>query len=173
MSFNIIKKLGVLFSLEAYQANVYAINHIAAQTPTAIIPSPSLGLFKMFAGLFVVIGCMLLLAWFIKRLGLANHHQTTIAKVISSVSVGSRERVVVLEIADRWIVVGVAPGRVNAIATLDNVSVSINPITTADTASVNAVLNPIANSPWMTAVQKFLKPHQQTTSAEKSKSNYR
>lgn len=196
MSFNIIKKISIknlavkklvaIFFLLVYQANVYALTHTAAQVTTTSTPSPSLGLLKMFVGLFVVVGIMLLLAWFVKRLGLVNHSQTSVAKVISSVSVGSRERVVVLEIANRWVVVGVAPGRVNAITTLDNVPVSANQITPSDAGSANAalnsaVLNPIANSAWMLAVQKFLKPNQpesnqpgpnqQATSAETYKSN--
>jgi flagellar protein FliO/FliZ len=40
------------------------------------------------------------------------------AKIVGGVSVGNRERVVVVEVADLWIVVGVAPGRVNALATM-------------------------------------------------------
>lgn len=183
MSFNIIKKLsvknlcvkkiGVSFILLACQANAYAITHAATQMSTVTSPSASLGLLKMFVGLFVVMGIMLLLAWFVKRLGLVNHSQTSVAKVISSVSVGSRERVVVLEIADRWVVVGVAPGRVNAITTLDKVPLSPSQITAADAVSVNAALNPLANSAWMLALQKFLKPNQQATSAEKYKPNDR
>ena len=38
--------------------------------------------------------------------------------VVGSASVGTRERVVVLEIGESWLVVGVGPGNVNALATL-------------------------------------------------------
>ena len=40
-------------------------------------------------------------------------------KVVGGVSVGTRERVVVLEVAGRWLVVGVAAGQVNAIADIE------------------------------------------------------
>ncbi|MGH8809782.1 MAG: FliO/MopB family protein, partial [Noviherbaspirillum sp.] len=39
-------------------------------------------------------------------------------KVIGGVNVGSRERILVVEVAEQWIVVGVAPGRVNTLSTL-------------------------------------------------------
>ncbi|HAN55494.1 MAG TPA: flagellar assembly protein FliO, partial [Betaproteobacteria bacterium] len=39
-------------------------------------------------------------------------------RVVGGVSVGGRERVLIVEVADQWIVVGVAPGRVNALATM-------------------------------------------------------
>jgi flagellar protein FliO/FliZ len=38
--------------------------------------------------------------------------------VVSSASVGTRERVVVVEVGESWLVVGVAPGSVNALMTL-------------------------------------------------------
>lgn len=70
----------------------------------------------MILGLGVVLGIMALIAWALKRLTPIGNSQTSVAKIIGGVSVGTRERVVVIEIADRWIVVGVAPGQVNAIA---------------------------------------------------------
>jgi flagellar protein FliO/FliZ len=88
----------------------------------AIHATPSNGIFKMVSGLAIVLVVMATIAWAIKRL-LPNitNKQQTIARVISSVSVGTRERVVVVQVADRWIVVGVAPGQVNGIANLEAV----------------------------------------------------
>jgi flagellar protein FliO/FliZ len=82
--------------------------------------SPSYGIFKMVSGLAIVLIIMAAITWVIKRL-LPNitNNQQTIARVISSVSVGTRERVVVVQVSDRWIVVGVAPGQVNGIANLE------------------------------------------------------
>lgn len=39
-------------------------------------------------------------------------------KIVGGLSVGNREKVLVVEVADVWIVVGVAPGRVSTLATL-------------------------------------------------------
>jgi flagellar protein FliO/FliZ len=38
--------------------------------------------------------------------------------VVGSLSLGGRERILVVEIGDQWIVVGAAPGRVSALATM-------------------------------------------------------
>lgn len=86
----------------------------------AMSSTPSNGMFKMVSGLAIVLIIMAAVTWLIKRVlpNMANNQQS-IARVISSVSVGSRERVVVVQVADRWIVVGVAPGQVNGIANLD------------------------------------------------------
>ena len=86
----------------------------------AINATPSNGIFKMVSGLAIVLIIMAAITWVIKRLipNLSNN-QHTIARVISNVSVGTRERVVVLEVAGRLIVVGVAPGQVNGIANFE------------------------------------------------------
>lgn len=80
----------------------------------------STGMFKMVTGLAIVLAVMAIVAWVIKRfLPNMSQHQQSAMRVVSSVSVGARERVVVLQVADRWIVVGVAPGQVNGIANLE------------------------------------------------------
>jgi flagellar protein FliO/FliZ len=74
----------------------------------------------MVLGLAVVLAVMALITWGLKRVmpSVGGNKQSAI-RVIGGVSVGSRERVVVLEVAGRWLVVGVAAGQVNGIANLD------------------------------------------------------
>jgi len=62
---------------------------------------------------------MALVTWALKRMMPGIGGQQSAVRIVGGVSVGSRERIVVLEVAGRWLVVGVAPGRVNAIANLD------------------------------------------------------
>ncbi|MGN6702706.1 MAG: flagellar biosynthetic protein FliO [Burkholderiaceae bacterium] len=73
---------------------------------------------KTLSGLVLVLGLIAGAAWLMKRTGMAKPGGGSIAKVVGGVSVGNRERVVVVEVGDQWIVVGVAPGRVNALAQL-------------------------------------------------------
>lgn len=54
-------------------------------------------------------------AWLMRRLPQRAFGAPTLLKVISSVAVGTRERVVVVEAGDTWLVLGVAPGRVSAL----------------------------------------------------------
>ena len=72
----------------------------------------------MVIGLAFVLGAIALTAWFARRMGLGNAHGAQLMKVVSALSVGAKERVVVVEIGDQWMVLGVAAGRVNALATL-------------------------------------------------------
>ncbi|WP_418000006.1 flagellar biosynthetic protein FliO [Herbaspirillum rubrisubalbicans] len=92
----------------------------AAATPAAsTLPSSSGSVFTMLFGLVVVLAVMAGVAWLFKRFGLTqNFNGNAAAKVVGGVSVGTRERVMVIEVGEQWIVVGVAPGRVNALATL-------------------------------------------------------
>lgn len=91
----------------------------AEQQPAAALPSTTGSIFTMLLGLIAVLALMVGIAWLFKRSGLApNTNGNAVAKIIGGVSVGTRERVMVIEVADQWIVVGVAPGRVNTLATM-------------------------------------------------------
>lgn len=69
-------------------------------------------------GLVLVLAVMAGAAWMLKRMGVAKTAGGTAARIVGGVSVGNRERVLVVEVADQWIVIGVAPGQVNALATM-------------------------------------------------------
>ncbi len=91
----------------------------AAWAADAVAVSPSGGILKMLLGLTVVLAVMALVVWLMKRMMPGIGGQQSVVRIVGSVSVGARERVVVLEVADRWIVVGVASGQVNGIANLE------------------------------------------------------
>jgi|GEM_PF-311403 len=95
-----------------------AVASAATSTSTTVI-SPSAGLIKMLLGLGLVLALIALIAWLAKRMLPALGGQQSVLRVVSSVSVGARERVVVLEVGDRWLVVGVAPGQVRPIANME------------------------------------------------------
>lgn len=86
----------------------------AAGAPAGVGASTFL---QLAAGLGFVLAAVFAVAWIVRRIGVVPGTQGAV-RVVGGTAVGSRERVVVLEIADQWVVVGVAPGRVNAIATL-------------------------------------------------------
>jgi flagellar protein FliO/FliZ len=88
----------------------------AAQAAPAISTAGSL--LQVFIGLIAVLLLIAATAWAAKRLGVTRGSAFNLLRVISSTSVGTRERVVVIEIGESWLVVGVAPGSVNALMTL-------------------------------------------------------
>jgi flagellar protein FliO/FliZ len=74
--------------------------------------------FQVLLGLVVVLGLLAAIAWLLKRVNLSRITGAAPVKIVGGVSVGARERVVVVEVAGQWIVVGVAPGQVNALSTM-------------------------------------------------------
>ncbi|MFC7514200.1 flagellar biosynthetic protein FliO [Herbaspirillum sp. GCM10030257] len=90
----------------------------AAYAVDATAPASVGSLFQVFFGLIVVLALMAGAAWLIRRLGVSKIVSVSAVKIVGGVSVGSRERILVVEVADQWIVVGVAPGRVNALSTM-------------------------------------------------------
>ena len=74
------------------------------------------GLAQVLPGLAAVLALIVAVAWLAKKFGAGRAAGGSIVRFIAGQSVGSRERVVVVEIAGQWLVLGVAPGRVSAIA---------------------------------------------------------
>jgi flagellar protein FliO/FliZ len=87
----------------------------APSAPTAA-PSSAGSLLQVVFGLLVVLGLLAAALWFLKRMGGGRFAPGSVVKIIGGVSVGNRERVMVVEVADQWIVIGVAPGRVSTLA---------------------------------------------------------
>ncbi len=75
--------------------------------------------FRATASLCLVLVLVLALAWVLKRAYGKKLINGSVAKIVGGVSVGSRERIVVVEVAGRWLVVGVSAGRMTAIADLE------------------------------------------------------
>jgi flagellar protein FliO/FliZ len=90
----------------------------AAPAAAGSAPSSAGSLLQVVFGLLVVLGLLAGALWFLKRMGGGRFAPGSVVKIVGGVSVGNRERVMVVEVADQWIVIGVAPGQVNTLATL-------------------------------------------------------
>lgn len=73
---------------------------------------------QVILGFAAVLALMAGAAWALKRFGVTRAINDSPVKIIGGISVGGRERVLVVEAGDQWIVLGVAPGRVNALTTM-------------------------------------------------------
>lgn len=77
------------------------------------------GLLQTTFALLFVLALLLGGAWFVKRFGPKNFGGGNSAvKLVGSLSLGTRERILVVEVGDQWIVVGASPGRINQLATM-------------------------------------------------------
>lgn len=86
--------------------------------------STSANLAQALIGLIVVLGLIGAMAFVARRFSLGNGRPGNILKTITAVSVGTRERVVVLELGDKWLVVGVTPGSVSALHVTQRIDVA-------------------------------------------------
>lgn len=81
--------------------------------------APATGsLLQTILALVLVLGVLLGLAWFLKRYGPRGMGASANVKLVGALNIGGRERIMVVEVGDQWIVVGASPGRVNALATM-------------------------------------------------------
>lgn len=87
--------------------------------PATMAPTSSAGsLLQTILALMFVLALLIGLAWFMKRYGPKVMGGNNKMRVVSSLNLGGRERIVLVEVADQWIVVGASPGRINALATM-------------------------------------------------------
>ncbi|TAN48056.1 MAG: flagellar biosynthetic protein FliO [Methylococcaceae bacterium] len=73
---------------------------------------------QIIFSLLLVLAAIVLVAWLLKRMNVAQQGQGKLLKVLGSVAVGQRERVVLVEVNDTWLVVGVGPGQIRTLHTL-------------------------------------------------------
>lgn len=95
---------------------------VCAQTQaTASVASPVSSAGYLFQGLFallVVLGLMWVAWWLVRRTGFNRAFSGVNMRVVGGLSVGNRERVMVVEIGDHWLILGVTPNQINTLATM-------------------------------------------------------
>jgi flagellar protein FliO/FliZ len=82
------------------------------------VPSLASSIGQMLIGLTVVIALLLGSLWLIKRLA-APRGAAAGLKLLGGMSIGSRERIVLVEVADKVLVLGVTSASVNTLHTLN------------------------------------------------------
>lgn len=87
-----------------------------ASAQTAATPSPGGGLVQMLLGLLGVFAFLFASLWLLKKLTMQRGVAAGLLRVVAATPVGGRERVVIVEVGSTWLVLGVAPGRVSALA---------------------------------------------------------
>lgn len=93
----------------------------AAPTASAPVlePMSTGGLLQLIFGLLVVLALIVGLAWFMRRVGRLQGGAAGSLRVLGGLSMGTRERVVLIQVGDKQLLLGVAPGRVQTLHVLD------------------------------------------------------
>lgn len=92
---------------------------VAPPAPAAPVISGGASLAQAGLGLFAVIALILGLAWLARRVGLVRHGTGgATMKVVGSLTLGARQKVVMVEVGDTWLVLGVSAGEIRPLHTL-------------------------------------------------------
>ena len=83
------------------------------------VPLRAEGLLETAAGLLLVLVTILALAWAARRFGRFSNAGKGLVNVLGGISLGSRERVVIVQVEDTRLVLGVAPGRIETLYVLE------------------------------------------------------
>ncbi len=82
---------------------------------------------QLVLGLAVVIAMLFASLWLLKRLSAPRGEAAGLIRVVAGTAVGPRERVVILEVGGTWMVLGVAPGQVSALAEIPRINPPAQP----------------------------------------------
>jgi len=101
--------------------SITAIKKPALKKPPSLPQSGSLlpQLFQVSLGLLFVLGLIIALAWLFRRYGQPQYAIKGNFKVLGGVHLTTREKVVLLQVGNQQLLLGVAPGRVNTLHILE------------------------------------------------------
>lgn len=102
----------------AQEAAKDTVKSVAVMTRQTVDPINGGSLMQLTAGLILVIALILALAWVLKRYsGFSGQYKGL--RVIASVPLTTREKLVLVQAGEQQLLLGVAPGRVNLLQSYD------------------------------------------------------
>lgn len=88
-------------------------------TASPVEPISTSSPLTVLLGLLFVLGVIFALAWLVKQYNNSGLMGSRAMKIVASLPLGTRERAVLIEVGEKQILVGVAPGSVNALHVFD------------------------------------------------------
>lgn len=82
------------------------------------VPEVGSGLLQMLLGLGFIVALIFGSLWLLKRLAAPRGNAAQALRIVAGQAVGARERVVIVEVGDTALVLGVAPGQVTTLHTM-------------------------------------------------------
>lgn len=98
------------------QQVVSPVVHAVPSVPYA--PMSLGGMFQVLLGLLLVLAAVAATAWLLRRFSMGQNVMGGAVRVVGGVALGPRERLVLVEVGETWLLLGVAPGQVNALHTM-------------------------------------------------------
>lgn len=113
-------KLRLLIATLLLAAPVCA-SAIEGARPAYTPPPPAVSsssIVQIIFSLLLVLVAIVLVAWLLKRMNMAQQSSGNLLKVVGGMAIGQRERIVLIEVKDTWLVVGICPGQIRTLHTL-------------------------------------------------------
>src|SRR5687768_13106439 len=114
-SHNLLDRQVTFFALSLICYCIWPINAMAQNAAASGATASGASMLQVMLGLGLVLTVMAGCAWLLRRFGGLQRGAGGAIKIIGASAVGQRERVVLVEVADTWLVIGVAPGHVTAL----------------------------------------------------------
>jgi len=109
-----------LISLCLFTGILHAAPNQATDKGPLVTNPIGIGNFMQMAfGLLIVIGAILVMTWLICRMGHVQARVSGALKILGGLSLGQRERVVLMQIGEQQLVVGITPGNIRTLLVLD------------------------------------------------------
>ncbi len=74
---------------------------------------------QMFLGLLFVLGLIFGMAWFIRRMGSFQQVSHGALRILGGLSLGQRERIVLVQVGNKQLLIGLAPGQIRTLHVLE------------------------------------------------------
>mgnify|MGYP006140563929 FL=1 len=102
----------------------------APPAATSAADNPMTGhLLQTTLGLLFVVVLLLALVWLLKRMGIGNQQRRGgFYKVLASSALGPREKIVLIEISDTWLVLGMTSSSINTLHSMPAGSIELDEI---------------------------------------------
>lgn len=92
-----------------------AASMLASPAYAQATTTPVAGVGQMLLGLAAVIALVFGMAWLARRLGVPMQDNSPLLKRVASLTVGPRERVLIIEAGDQWLVIGVTAQQIQTL----------------------------------------------------------
>jgi len=122
MNFSCTRMLPLSAFVSVYSSLASAADPDTGAADTAVSvqdPLAMTNLWQLTLGMIAVLGLILGIAWLLKRTGRFQMAAGGGLRVLGGLSMGTRERVVLLQVGETQLLLGVAPGRVQTLHVLD------------------------------------------------------
>ena len=117
-------------------ADLNLISAVNQQSNRVTSPLTGGTVIEMVFYLMLVVAVIFLCAWLFRRMGGMGVGATGLIKILTAISLGSRDRIVLIQVGEKQMLLGISPGRINTLHVFEG-DVMAQAQANADQLSIN------------------------------------